>query len=71
MATKFIQVMKVVASTHIYFTLRDELVIVITRPYSPEMQKRMLLDDLYYKYISIEGVILPEEADIIFDGILK
>ena len=54
-----------------YLALPDEIVIIITRPYSPELVKGMLTDEWHNKYISIEGVILPEEADRIFDGILE
>jgi len=55
-----------------YLAFRDEIVIVIviTRPYSPELVKGMLTDEWHNKYISIEGVILPEEADRIFEEIL-
>ena len=53
-----------------YLALPDETVIIITRPYSPELVKGMLTDEWHNKYISIEGVILPEEADRIFEEIL-
>lgn len=53
------------------FPVRYDLTILLTKPYWPELEPGVIGEELYKKYSSLNGVILPSQAENLFHKVVE